>query len=215
MDEKDKEIETLKEKVTELTGKLTGASSELAEDRKKRADIEGARDAALLKIKELEGKATPIVPAVEPKVEDVVRTVLQERDKTDAESNKTTAEATFKTRYKVKFDDSSDPGGIKFSAVKAKFSKFNLDGAKTVDDFLNIFEEAYTLVDPKKPAAPTYTPYAATPPTSGEGPREENGIKLSDKEQEVIDRLGWTPEQFKKMKEQRPQYVASLFKNIN
>lgn len=216
MSEEDKkkleEYETLKASLADIELKLKSATGELIEGRKSRAEVEAERDALTLKLKEAEDAKNG---GGQPSTEEAVRKILKEKEGQDAVANRKTAEEAFKTQVKD-FSPDNDPGGIKFSAVQAKFSKFNIDGVVKTEDFLELYAEAATLANPSKPISrETFTPYAATPPKSGSGPREAELNTLSSKEVDIVTRLGWTKEKYLEQKAKRPHYVESLLKQLN
>lgn len=213
-DEGQEDITKLKEQIAELTEKLGNATGELTEGRKTRQYLEAERDALTTKLKEAEEKAKD-TPGDKPEdVESAVRKILAERSKQDAQANRTAAEAKFKSAH-TEFADDADAGGVKFGAVKAKFSKFNLESIVTVDEFMNLFEEAYTLAVPARTREEEdYNPDAHTPSNQSASPKETATDKLSYKEKKVMERLGWTTEQFLKQKVARPTYIRQLLAHM-
>lgn len=205
------EYETLKASFADIETKLKSVTGELIEGRKTRAEIEAERDALAIKLKEME--KAPIVGDVSS-TEDAVRKVLKEQAKQDAVTNRKIAEETFKSQVKD-FSSDNDPGGIKFSAVMAEFNRFNTEDVVKTEDFLELYSKAATLANPSKPVTrETFTPYAATPPSSSSGPREATTILLSSREQDIVKRMGWTEQQYLDQKTKRPHYVASLLKQL-
>lgn len=207
-----KEVEQLEVKLAEIEQKLSNAGQELAQNRKDRQAIEADRDALKIKLAEAEQNANPAPSGDAPQdVEATVRKVLQEKDSQDAQSNRETAESRFKAAHK-EFADDADAGGVKFSAVKAKVSRFNLSNLRSVEDFVAAYEDAYTLVSPGHAVdiGENYTPFADSPSDSGHGPRETDVNELSPKEQKLINRMSWDKEQYLKQKNKRPAYVKQL-----
>lgn len=209
-------VESLKAKLAETEGKLASATGELIENRASRQTVEGERDALKVKITELEGRVVTPPAGEQPKVEDVVRAVLSERDQKDADRNRATAEATFRAAHS-EFHPDNDPGGLKFDAIKAKLSRFSFGDMMEVSDFLSVYEDAFTLVNPKRADAgtTTYAPYASTVSHPSTTSRETETTGLGSKETKLIERMGWTAEQFQKQMQVRPTYVKSLLLHMD
>lgn len=207
----EQEVEVLKAQITELTTKLNNASGELSENRQKKQEIEGERDALKLKLQQLTETKSP---EGQESTDDIVKRLLSERDNQTALENRRTAEIRFKESNKD-FHPDNDPGGIKFAAVMAEFNSFNTSGARTIEDFITFFGKAKTLAGfQEKAPERTIAPYASSP-SSTTSPKAGDGYQLTSKEREIIQRLGWTEEKYIKLKNDKPNYVASLLRNLD
>lgn len=205
-----KEVEQLEAAIAERDQKLSNAGQELASNRTVKQTLEAERDSLKIKLAEAEERANGRSGGQPQDTEEVVRRILAEGDKKTAEQNRATAEARFKATHK-EFADDADQGGIKFSAVKSKVARFNTDGLKTVEEFVQLYEEAYTLINPARAASEeNYSPYAASPSDQGSSPKESDKDNLSPKEKKLIARMGWTNERYLKQKTARPTYVRAL-----
>lgn len=209
--QKEQEIADLKAKLAEAESKLGNATNELVEGRKTRAELEGERDGLKLKLDEA---LKPKTPDGQPSMEEIAKGVLQEEKKKTAAGNLTAAEQAFIQAHK-EYSPDNDPGGIKFAAVKAELAGFNLTGYVEKEDFYKAYEKAFMLANPgKQPEKHTVTPYSATPPISGSGPKEGDENNLSSQEKDIVTRLGWTTEKYLEQKAKRPHYVESLLKSM-
>lgn len=204
------EVEKLESAIAERDQKLSNAGQELASNRTKKQELEAERDALTIKLKEAEQKSQGGVPQA-LNVEDTVRKILGEKEVQSAAQNRATAEARFKSAH-PEFGAESDPSGVKFDTVKGKLARFSLNGLSSVEDFLSVYSEAYTLVNPARQVenGNSFTPFAASPSDTGAGPRDANKSKLSAKEKRLVDSLGWTEERFMKQLTARPHYVKAL-----
>lgn len=208
------DVTKIKAELAEATQKLANATNELIDGRKTRQELEADRDALKVKLAEAEEKVKGGQPPQGALTEADVRKILAEREKQDAAANRQAAEAKFKAAHK-EFADDADAGGVKFSAVKQKFSRFNLEGVVTVDEFLNLFEEAYTLAVPTRASGDGKSVLNAnTPSDTGHNPKETTDDQLSHKEKTVMERLGWTKDQFLKQKAARPTYIRQLLSHM-
>lgn len=114
----------------------------------------------------------------------------------------------------VDFQEDNDPGGIKYSAFERKLAMFNLSGAQSKDEILEILNSAYNLLTgktknpvEKNTEVPSHTPSIS----GGDGPKPSNPDNLSDKEKKVIrDTFDGDVQRYLKQKEKRPEYVAEL-----
>jgi hypothetical protein len=206
--EKEQEITRLKEEIAARDAKLANAGSELSTMRQSKAEIEGERDALKVKLQSLE-QPTPATDAAE-----VVKQALEARDREDAQRSKASAETAFKNSHK-EFHPDNDPGGLKFEAYKAYLKKFSDSGLKSEKDFSTLYEDAYVLMNKgQSPKDERITPSPHVPLNPSNPPREISSDKLTYEEKRVVERLGWTEDKFLKMKETRPDYIKSLFKNL-
>lgn len=208
-----KEVEQLEASIAERDQKLSNAGQELASNRTVKQQLEAERDALKVKLQEAEDRARG-TGGQPTDTEAVVRRVLAENDTKAASQNRETAEARFISSHK-EFASDADPGGVKFSAVKGKLARFNTDGLKTVEDFMGVYEEAYLLVNPARAAeGGEYAPYADSPHDTGRGPKETDTQVLAVKEKKLVERMGWTKEQYLSQKTKRPTYVKQLLEHM-
>lgn len=203
-------LEQVKAKLAEAETKLASATGELVENRTKRQVVEGERDALKLKVEELT-KAPPAAGDPAALAEQATRKVLAERDADSAKTAETTAITLFTARYK-EFAPENDQGGVKLSAVMARYKDFSKEGKKSEAEFLKLLEDSYTLVNPTRSVnqGTTYAPFASTPSNPGSPQDSAGQSKLTPEERSIVTRMGWTEEQFLKQKEKRPNYIKSL-----
>lgn len=192
------------EEAAKLEAIKAGLVSEITDLRGKKQEVEGERDALKLKL-----ETNNVPPKVESKdVETEVQKILERESAKTIGEAKVSAENRFKNEHK-EFDDTNDPGGLKYAAFKDKLKIFNLDGLKKETDFLEVYESTLTLMKDKKDSK-TRVPYSDTG-TGGLPPREVDVSKLSSKEQQMIQRLGWDEERLLKVKAKHGQrYIDSL-----
>lgn len=203
------ELAAAQAKLAEKDGQISGMSQELAGDRAKRQELQAERDVLSVKVKELEGKIGGVQPT---NISEEVQKALLERDRQQAESNRTSAELSFKSRKE--FTPEADPGEIKFNAVKKKFAMFDTSKLKTTEEFLSVWQDAFRLVNNQTHNTQGQNNQDIFSRSSGGGPREVSTSQLTSEELSVVQRMGWTEEQFIKQKTKRPQYVESLMRGM-
>lgn len=202
------DVKVLQETVAKLQSDFKNVVGEVTQMRKDKSTLEAERDALALKLKEAqEGGASGDKPDVAAEIQKA----FQAKEAEQAKLNRASAEAKFKNANK-EFSEDNDPGGIKFAALTAKLGLFALGSLKTEEEFKQVYESAYTLLNPaRKPMNGTdYNIYANTPPAGGGAPKESHDNQLSAQERKIIERLGWTAEKYLKIKASRPQYVKEL-----
>jgi len=211
MDVNTEKVEISKEvfdQLSALPNIVSGLVEELKTERKDKQTAQAERDAALVAAAQNPEVVTP--PAGQPEdPEVVVRRVLAEQAKGDAQAARDRATAKFKETHK-EFHPDNDPGGLKYAAFERTLGKLNTSGAQTEEDHLALFGDALTLMN--RPAASEeqiITPYADTP-TDGGTPTAANPNGLTPKEKRVIAGLGWTEEKYLNMKKSRPAYVKQM-----
>lgn len=178
---------------------------ELKDVRGKKQDVEGERDALKLKNNNVPLKAES------SDVEAEVKKYLEQESVKTAEEAKVSAEARFKNEHK-EFDETNDPGGLKYQAFQDKLKMFNLSGLKKETEFLEVFESGLTLMKDKKDSK-TRIPYSDTG-TGGGSPKQTDTSSLSSPEQKLIQNLGWDEDRFLKVKAKHGQrYIDSLLKH--
>lgn len=203
------ELAAAQAKLTEKDAQINGMSQELAGDRAKRQDLQAERDVLSVKVKELEGRIGGVQPT---NVSEEVQKALLERDRQQAETNRTSAESSFKSRKD--FTPEADPGEIKFNAVKKKFAMFDTSKLKTTEEFLAVWQDAYRLVNNQTHNTHIQNNQDMFSRNSGGAPREVETSQLTSEERSVVQRMGWTDDQFLKQKTKRPQYVESLMRGM-
>jgi chromosome segregation ATPase len=184
---------------------LSGLVEEVKDLRGKKQEVEGERDALKLKI----GNVPPKAESTD--VEAAVKKVLEQESVKTAEEAKLSAERRFKNEHK-EFDETNDPGGLKYAAFQDKLKMFNISGLKKETEFLEVFENGLTLMKEKKDSK-TRIPYSDTG-TGGSAPKETHTSTLSSQEQKLIVDMGWTEERLTKVKAKHGQrYIDSLLKH--
>lgn len=208
------EVAQLKEKLAKLEGDLNNVVGELKTTRQAKTDAEAARDALEAKLKENAGNGN-LKP--EEVAEAAVQSALKKRDQETALTNRQKAEARFKSAHK-EFHPDNDPGGLKYKAIEEKLSMFSTDKLASEEDFVNLLENALTLVNPasrKNPESEFKNPYSVDNRNPESNRRIVSDDGLSYEEDGLIKRMGWTKEQYLKVKTKRPGYVEGLLKYYN
>ena len=199
-------VEALQAEVTRMKEQLNNVVEELKTSRTDKQALEAERDLLLAKISKAEETTPPAIPDVET----TIRKVLSERDQEDIAKNREAAEKQFKANNK-EFSADSDPGGIKYAALKKKLSRISSEGLKSVEDFLGMYNDALVLLR-REPTidGTTPNPFASTPSDMGVQPKSGANTGLTFPEQKLIKEMGWTEERYLKVKASRPGYVAKL-----
>jgi len=142
-----------------------------------------------------------------------MKSAFAAKDTEEAQANKVNAMNSFLGKHK-EFHPDNDPGGIKLSALEQKFARFNTEGLKKESDFLSVLEDASSLVRPTQQSQTPGidpNPPAPTGTQSGTPASEMTDDKLSQKEITIINRsFDGDRERYLKIKQKRPDYVASL-----
>jgi cation transport regulator ChaB len=181
----------------------SGLVEEIKETRKKKQEAEADRD--LLKSdKEDENK-----DEVDKKIEEALSNKEQEEVKRNQES----AKELFKDKNKELKED-ADAGDIKWSAVEKQLGRFDMSKARSEKDFQELYQDAYRLARKEssndsgsKPSNPYSSDSNAVRDTSGSN---EESVSLSEREKQVVERIGWSEEKFLEQKKRRPSYVNGL-----
>lgn len=141
----------------------------------------------------------------------VVAELLSENQKAETANARRLAEEKFKNTVK-EFHPDNDPGGLKFDALMKKFSRFNTGELKTVDEYLEAYDEANILLNKDKIVGESYSgiSYAATPSSSPQSILAKDDSGLSAEELRLIKSQGIDKEKYLKMKQKRPEYVKTL-----
>lgn len=202
------DVATVQAELSEIKTTLTGVVEELKISRKEKADAEAKALAAETKLKE---KEEPKGNEGTPNVTEEVQKALAKEKGEAATRNRERAIAAFKEKHK-EFHPDNDAGGIKFSALESKLSRFSTAGLTEESDFSAILDDAYVLLNPTKVGSDSKViiPGASTSSQSGSPKESDTTGQLSSKEATVIERLGWTKEKFLDQKAKRPSYIASL-----
>lgn len=186
---------------------FTSVVEELKTERVKKQTAEAERDTYKAKV---DNKTDTGADDVETKV----RNILAEKERANALTAKQTAEQKFKSAHK-EFDESNDPGGIKYAAFQEKLKRFSTDGLVSETEYLDVYADAYKLLTGKPAEQIQYNPYASTPSQNGANLKEGDKNPLSDKEERLIKQQGWTKERYLAQKAKRPSYVASLLNLVD
>ncbi len=187
------EIKTLREKkqiseaeAEELKKKLEGREETPIENETLTAD----------KIAEIASKAT--------------QEVLAKNSEVTVAGNKELALTKFKKRYK-EFHTDNDAGGIKMSALERKLDIFNMNALKSEEEFLSVFEDAYSLMGGNKTTVNPEIQIPTDPSSDGSNPQSVETVELSSKELKIIeDTFGGNKEIYLEQKAKRPDYVEKL-----
>jgi hypothetical protein len=177
---------------------LNNVVEELKEMRQKKAELEE-------KLKQ--GSAQG-----QPSIEEVVTNKIREAEMLRQAEERKIAQQRAKEKFMAEhkeFLPENDPSGIRMAALEKKLQRFNLSGASSEDDALEIYNDAFKLLSEKDSGSnfSGVTP----PPASGGSSRYESTGSLTAKELGVIQRLGWTREKYFEMKAKHPQLVSDLF----
>ena len=193
--------------------------SERDEAKKVAAQREAERDGVVSEIKELRTKKAELEEKLKPKdggqsVEEIVAAQLaqaeKERQLKAVEQTQVSARNKFLAEHK-EFLPENDPSGVRKAALESKLARFNLAGAKTEDDALEILNDAYELLSRKENSGGSQDG-VQTPPATGGSSRHVGNSSLTAKELGVIQRIGWTREKYIQTKLKHPELVSELFK---
>jgi predicted nuclease with TOPRIM domain len=192
-----KERDEAKSLVKQKEEGLNNVVEELKEMRQKKAELEE-------KLKQgADGQ---------PSVEEVVANKLREAETLKQAEERKIAHQRAKEKFLAEhkeFLPENDTSGIRMAALEKKLSKFNLAGASSEDDALEIYNDALGLLSEK--GSGSGFSGGTPPPASGGSSRYEGGGSLTAKELGVIQRLGWTREKYLETKAKHPQLVSDLF----
>ena len=187
------DVEKLKIELTTTKQGLEHVVDELKEERRKR--------------REAEEKLNPSKPIDE--VSEKVRVALMEDKKKQAELNRVKALEKFQEENK-EFHPDNDPGGLKMALLQKELNGLKTDDAVLAEDFLSLLDKAKRLIPTIAPETPvTIVPPASTPITATP-PRVRVESKLTPKEQQAAQSVGWTEEKFLKIKTAQPRFVEQL-----
>ena len=187
------DVEKLKIELTTTKQGLEHVVDELKEERRKR--------------REAEEKLNPSKPIDE--VSEKVRVALMEDKKKQAELNRVKALEKFQEENK-EFHPDNDPGGLKMALLQKELNGLKTDDAVLAEDFLSLLDKAKRLIPTIAPETPvTIVPIASTP-TTATPPRVRVESKLTPKEQQAAQSVGWTEEKFLKIKTAQPRFVEQL-----
>lgn len=217
MDETKETVQLSKEdfdKLSSLPDVVNNLVAEIQQERKAKQTAEAERDALIVEKNTkppadvTPQQATPEDPTV------IVERLLAKKDQEAAKAAREAAEAKFRETNKD-FHPDNDPGGLKFAAFQRVLAKLNDSGARTVEDFSALYDDALALMNRQSPVKEvTYTPYAHTPSESG-SPHQQDPNGLSAKEKRIIQGIGWTEERYLKIKKSRPEYIKKLLASSN
>lgn len=204
----EQEITALQEKVTKLEADNVSLVGETTEGRKIRQD----KDKEIADLKELVRQATEKnnLNPEEDKIAAVVAKALALEKQGQAAANKTKAFEAFVNSHKEYHPD-NDPAGIKKAALERELANLNpWNTAVEVGELTAVIEKANTyLRGHDTPRNADGTPITSTPPTVP-SPKSLPDNELSPKEQQLIDRNGWTKEKYLGLKAKMPDFVDTL-----
>jgi len=207
----------LVEENANLTQDKSNLVGEITELREKKQLTEDEKAELTTKVEELEksGDAGTKVETDEVKTvaEEVVSKILSQNE---AKIRKETLQKAMDkfVQENPQFSKENDEGGLKKSAFDKKLTMFNLDNLKTEDEFLIAFKDANSLLGGKPvEEQPENNIPAAT--DTGNAPDPIDIHELSAKEVKIVnDFMEGDKEKYIKIKAKRPDYVASLLRNI-
>jgi hypothetical protein len=196
-------------KSAEKTEREKELETKLAQAESARIQAEADKNNAVSELKELRAKKQ--VGEENPDaVKLTVEQILATKRKEEAVENQRKALETFIQTNK-EFHPDNDTGGVKLDLLKKELSNFRTDNLYSVEDFVGLMTRASRLLTPAQNPSIKVTPEVA--PIGGPGnPNSDGSGKLSTKEKQVIEQLGWTEERYFKLKESMPGYVESLLK---
>lgn len=191
--------------------------SEIKELRANKQQTEAEKQELTDKLKELQSKEEQLEEVTPDRIQSIIDQQLDERlnkqEQKSREESRLAAIERFKSTHKELLDE-NDEAGLKMSALEKELAQFNTSSAKTVEDFTNFLNKAYTFVKKEeKPSDSKINQFAGDP---AEGKREipsesEEDKELTLEEKKIIDRsFGGDKERFLEQKKKRPDYVAQL-----
>lgn len=189
----EEEIKTLTEKAAQV--------DKLAQDKENLVN----------ELKELRAKKTQEIDpsTIEAKVNETVEKILSEKSNSLSTEARTKSEDNFKKRFK-EFQPENDPAGLKYGAFQKTLAKMNLTSAKTEDEFAELYEDAYLVLNKKSIKEGSYSANQDFVPAMGSNPREVDGNNLSQAELKLIKQQGITTEAYLKSKAKHPELYSSL-----
>ncbi len=206
---KEEEVNNLKTALTASEQTKVNSVDEIKELRAKKQEAEAERDIAKAEHDKLKVNSNP------GDVEGTVRKVLDEKDSERIIREKGEALEAFKNAHKELFSSDNDPGGLKLQAFETKLSRLNLSSAKSHGDFIEMFEDALTMMNRAVPNKDIQNnPYANIPMNQHGKPQSADTSTLSPKEKKLIEQFNTTEEKYLKLKKSKPTYVATLLESV-
>lgn len=209
--------DALKAKLALVESEKEGVVNELKGDRTKNREAIEKKEKEITDLQEaLKAAATKnvTVPTEDDKIASVVKAVFAERDGTKAQSDKKAAFDKFVNEHK-EYHPENDAGGIKRAALEKELAGLvSWVNPSATDDFAAVIGKANALLRGNDTSRqnPMNTP--SSMPNSPSEQRVIDNSKLSSKETELIDRNGWTEEQYLKLKDKMPDYFDSLLSQM-
>lgn len=164
----------------------------------------------------IEGKEEqePKASQAEPQsITDAVKQVLAEQNEVNAAEQVKAAKESALSKFKEQnplYNSSNDPDGSKFKVIEDELNNFNLNNAKSEEDFSSFLGKAAALagVTPKEEskvvATPTFTP---TPGSTPGVIKNESVARLSQEDRAKAQQKGMTEERFAELKAKYPNMV--------
>lgn len=146
-----------------------------------------------------------------------VQETLSKKEAEASEENRKEALRIFKSTNK-EFHEDNDTGGIKFAALEKELTKFNLNGLKTKEQFINVLESAKKLLVTEKAAEEPTKVEDPTPSQDFSNPKaiEEASKNLNSTENKLIEKfLNGDKKKYLELKLKRPEYVEQLLESIH
>lgn len=190
---------------------LVGETTEL---RRSRAD----KETEITSLKELLKQATEKNNSnpEEERIATIVAKTLAIKESERAISNRKAAFDRFVDSHKEYHPD-NDPGGLKRAALERELTELNSwKVGVEVDDLVKSIGKADAYLrghDTTRHTETPATPYSSTPSTPPASPGRKDA-KVSETEQKLIDRNGWTEEHFLSIKAKMPDFVDSLLAGV-
>lgn len=174
---------------------------------------------------ELTNKVTKLEEGIttETKVEvDEVKTTAEQIvnqifAKKDAESREEAMQKAMKNfvQSNPQFSSENDEAGLKKSAFEKKLNTFNMESCKSQEDFLSIFKDANRLLGGTETKVEEQNNIIHQSTDSYVKPKETDVHELSTIELKVINQfMEGDKDRYIKIKSKRPDYVASLLRNV-
>lgn len=216
------EIEYTPEQIKELETKAALAE-QLAQEKER---VEAERNGVVEEMKELRTKKQELEDLIKSGAEnrgaadpaqlakEAVEAVLRERESKQIEMTRVEFEAKFKASN-PEFQSSNDVGGLKWEAFKKVLNRFNLSGLSKESDFAEIYSDAMSILkkaDNKKPDTQV-NPYSFTPTSRGT-PGQASDSDLSPAENRLLEKTGYSKEQWLKIKAKQPSFAQQILESV-
>lgn len=141
--------------------------------------------------------------------------ILDAKATTDKATSKELALQKFKELHK-EFHEDNDEGGLKFSALEKKLSRFNTSDISTESEYLVVLKDAYKLLVEVKPEETPAEELPIDPKTGSPIIKEVTLEGLTPKELRIIERtFDGDKERYIKQKSKHPEMIESLLRHAH